>query len=114
MILTVELTGTKQGNFLQEFWIKCDPHCRVQVFANFIIPALIPHHPNTTRSFTMIDFPRTYFGTKIMKTLAVQNYCATETMYCIKAEVDGKRLVILDYLMILETNYLHKLIIYHT
>lgn len=59
----------------------------------FIIPRLIAYHPNAITPFTLVDFPRTYFGTKIMKTLAVQNYSASDAMFCAKAEINGERMV---------------------
>lgn len=87
MILRIEMMGTKRGTFVQEFWVKCVTPVRVQVTVNFVEPTLLSYHPNVMTEFTMVDFPRTYFGTKIMKTVVLINKSPVGVMYCSKVVI---------------------------
>lgn len=81
------MMGTKRGTFVQEFWIKCVTPLRVQVAVNFVEPTLLSYHPNVMTDFTMVNFPRTYFGTKIMKTMVLINKSPVRIMYCSKVMI---------------------------
>lgn len=78
------MMGTKRGHFLQEFWVKCVTPVRVQVSVTFVELALLSYHPYILTDFTLVDFPRTYFGTKIMKTMVLINKSPIPSMYCTK------------------------------
>lgn len=84
MILCIEIMGTRRGTFLQEFWIKCVTPLRVQVSVTFVEQRLLSYHPHVMTDFTLVDFPRTYFGTKIMKTMVLINKGPVAVMYCSK------------------------------
>lgn len=43
--------------------------------------------------FTMVDFPRTYFGTKIMKTVVLINKSPVGVMYCSKVVIKTESVV---------------------
>lgn len=85
--------GTVEGAIAQEFWIKTEPLCCVRVKATFVQPNLKAHHRNANASFTLVEFPRTYFGTTIMKTLLVQNYSSAPSMFTVKAQVEESKMV---------------------
>lgn len=94
MILRIEIMGTKRGTYVQEFWVKCVTPVRVQVAVNFVEPTLLSYfHPNVTTDFTMVDFPRTYFGTKIMKTMILINKSPVGIMYCSKVAIKSDAVV---------------------
>lgn len=69
---------------MQEFWIKCVTPVRVQVSVTFVEHRLLSYHPHVMTDFTLVDFPRTYFGTKIMKTMLLINKGPAAVMYCSK------------------------------
>lgn len=87
------MMGTKHGTFIQEFWVKCITPVRVQVGVTFVEPTLMTYQPNILTDFTMVDFPRTYFGTKIMKTMVLINKSPVRIMYCSKVIVKSEVMV---------------------
>lgn len=89
----MECLGSKEGSFSREFWIKCETPLRIGVKGTIITPQLLPFHPNTTQDFTLVDFPKTYFGTYCMRTLVVRNVSATSAVYCTLADLVDKRVV---------------------
>lgn len=97
IILHIEVMGTKRGTFLQEFWVKCITPVRVQVSITFVEQKLFTYHLHVMTDFTMIDFPRTYFGTNIMKTMVLINNSPVSTMYCTKVLVGMDKIVVCRY-----------------
>lgn len=87
------MMGTKRGTFVEEFWIKCVTPIRVQVKVTFVEPTLLTCHPNVMTDFSLVDFPRTYFGTKIMKTMVLINKSPVTIMYCSKVVIRSEIVV---------------------
>lgn len=81
--LRVELICNQEGPFQQEVWVKCEVPFRFQVICTAIKPILEAYHPNATTDFTLIDFPRTYYGAKVVQSMVIKNVSSEKTMYCV-------------------------------
>ncbi|RZC34177.1 uncharacterized protein BDFB_008538, partial [Asbolus verrucosus] len=87
--LRVELVGWKEGDFLEEFWIKSVPPQRVVICGTFILPRLLVRKFISGLDFTLMEFKPTYFGSSSTKPLVIKNSSSSHSMFCVMAEIKG-------------------------
>ncbi|XP_032680467.1 cilia- and flagella-associated protein 47-like [Odontomachus brunneus] len=88
--LQIELVGKHEGVFYSEFWIKSVPNIRVPIKVNVITPRLVVYHPNTTGSFTLVDFPPTIENTSRYDTFVLRNLSSRAISYVVLNETDNR------------------------
>ncbi|XP_050306666.1 cilia and flagella-associated protein 47-like isoform X2 [Anthonomus grandis grandis] len=85
--VTVEIFGTCEGEFHQEFWIKTDPLQKVNVQGRFIEPMLDIEYPFSNKNMLILNFPNTFVGVKLHRNVIIQNHSSTSAVFCVNGRV---------------------------
>uniref|UniRef100_A0AAR5PJX4 HYDIN/VesB/CFA65-like Ig-like domain-containing protein n=1 Tax=Dendroctonus ponderosae TaxID=77166 RepID=A0AAR5PJX4_DENPD len=81
--IAVEVFGTCEGEFNQEFWIKTEPLQRVHIQGHFIEPGLKVDYPLANRNILVLTFPKTFVGVQQDRNVVIKNYSSTSTVFCV-------------------------------
>lgn len=102
----MEVVGSNEGEFMEEFWVKTNPPQRVVVSGIFICPKLLVRKFINSLDFTLVDFTPTYYGASSTKPILIKNFSSSSSMFCVMAEIKGKTMVSLEgrYLPCLNSN----------
>lgn len=79
--------STVEGEYDEEFWIRCQIPIRVKITCTVISPNLLVYHPNKTKDFVAIDFSSTYFGVCSERRVVIKNHSISNAMHCTMAEI---------------------------
>ncbi|XP_057651184.1 LOW QUALITY PROTEIN: cilia and flagella-associated protein 47-like [Diorhabda carinulata] len=90
IIIKVEILGSREGQFLKEFWIKTEPPQRILLTGTFITPKLTIEHPPNSFDLIIIDFPKTYYNADSIRALIIKNNSSTSTMFCTMANCNNE------------------------
>lgn len=91
--LHVELICLEEGAFNQAVWVKTDVPFSFFVSWTASRPYLEVIHQNATDDFTLINFPRTYFGTRMFQSMVLRNVSSEKLIYAIVAVLDQNDIV---------------------
>lgn len=89
----MEIVGSKEGEFLEEFWIKTTPPQRVIVEGIFISPKLLVRQFISALDFTLVDFRKIYYGSRRTKPILIKNHSSSHSMFFVMADIKGKAMV---------------------
>lgn len=86
----MRLLARVEGPALIDVWVKADVPSNVIVVANVIKARFEPAVTTLEKSFTLVDFPITYVGLSTTVSLYIRNFSASEALFCLMGEMDGK------------------------
>ncbi|XP_015836067.2 cilia- and flagella-associated protein 47 [Tribolium castaneum] len=104
--ISVEVVGSREGEFMEEFWVKANPPQRVVISGTFISPKLLVRKFINSLDFTLVDFPPTYYGSSSTQPLLIKNFSSSHSMFCVMAEIKGTTMT-LDEARKIDDNYLN-------
>ena len=93
MPITIEIVGSKVGDFLEELWLKTVPPLRIVVMGTFIEPKIVLRKWISGLDFNLMHFSSSYYGAGTTRPLFIKNFSSSHSMYCIMAEVRGTTMV---------------------
>lgn len=85
--LKVSVMSLKEGDYEDEFWIKCSDPRNVLVKCKVIEPKLTALNALQTSSFVIVEFPNTYYGCYSEKKVVIENSSASNAILCILGEI---------------------------
>ncbi|GJQ86571.1 hypothetical protein Trydic_g7808 [Trypoxylus dichotomus] len=85
----VRLIPSKEGELFINLWVKADEHSMLQITADVIVAKLEPISDCLAKTFTLIDFPETYVGLTVSRTIYVRNYSSSAAMFNIDGEINN-------------------------
>lgn len=83
ILLQVEISSIDEGDFKAYFTVQCERTIRVIVTGTVMMGKLEICNQLSCDNFTLIEFPKTYYGSKCTQRLVLRNNSASGTVFCV-------------------------------